>query len=351
MPKRRFVCETCGATDLPKNKYYKEHYKAACLRAAVAAVHHASAPDPARGTAPENAMAAHEGGAQEASQVLHDDQHFEALDLPHDNDYPSQSAHEPAGSRAAGQEPAVDNDVGEASINESATAEQHFQHLEALLDDADAFVAACQHAAPAEGTEPSPAASDHALPHQTAVAALADDLEVGACQQHHLTEEAAEPVERDDSDAEHVYAAPEDQQFQGERPGDAQADQSALRPGTAAYYDAHRHDDLYAGAQLTVEQTCYLVLSQKQAHRQHDTAFDEQCRLQRDVMLPKPNKMPGSLYLMRKVHKKSLLVLCRLCWLPRECAGATCCMHVPISLLGINVEPGWGSPRLADDAN
>ena len=95
----------------------------------------------------------------------------------------------------------------------------------------------------------------------------------------------------------------------GERPGDAEAEQSATKPGTAAYYDAHRHDELYAGAQLTVEQMCYLMLSQKQTHRQHDTAFDEQCRLHRDVLLPKPNKMPGSLYLMRKVRKGLLTLL------------------------------------------
>ena len=323
MPKRKYTfdCETCGAKDLTRNTYYREHHNDACLMAAVAAVHYALAPATAGATALEDAVEAYEGGAQEASQVPHHCQHFEAADLPHDDNYLSQSAHEPAANFAAGPEPAVDDGDGEAFIYDSSADEQHPQHLEALLDDANAFVVACQHAVSAEDIKRCPAASDHALPHQSEAAAPADDPELGACQQRHLTEEAAEPIEQDDPDAEHVYAAPEDQQFQGERPGDAQADQSAVRPGTAAYYDAHRHSDLYAGAQLTVEQMCYLMLSQKQTHRQHDTAFDELCRLQRDVVLPKPNKMPGSLYLMRKVRKKSLLAL----WsysLSADCAGA-----------------------------
>ena len=181
---------------------------------------------------------------------------------------------------------------------------------------------------PAENAQAGPAAGEEEpeAPH-----GLAEVQEPEGPQQQNLTEEAGEPIEADDPHAEELYAAPEDQQFQGERPGDAEADQSATKPGTAAYYDAHRHDELYAGAQLTVEQMCYLMLSQKQIHRQHDTAFDEQCRLQRDVLLPKPNKMPGSLYLMRKVRKGLLLALRELrattCNMPYACAkfSAPCC--------------------------
>ena len=175
---------------------------------------------------------------------------------------------------------------------------------------------------PAEDAGPNLTASNQGQEAYAPEAAAPHDpdwQQLEGLQQHSLTEEAREPVEADEPDAEHVYAAPEDQQFQGERPGDAEAEQSATKPGTAAYYDAHRHDELYAGAQLTVEQMCYLMLSQKQTHRQHDTAFDEQCRLHRDVLLPKPNKMPGSLYLMRKV-RKSLLTL-------RGLRATTCNMH------------------------
>ncbi|KAK9906510.1 hypothetical protein WJX75_003063 [Coccomyxa subellipsoidea] len=73
------------------------------------------------------------------------------------------------------------------------------------------------------------------------------------------------------------------------------------RPGTAAFYAAHRDEKIYTNAQLTVEQACYLAMTQKQRSQQRDTAFDEHCRLQHDVMLPQPNLHPPSLYLMRKV--------------------------------------------------
>ena len=134
-------------------------------------------------------------------------------------------------------------------------------------------------------------------------AAAAHELsELERLQPPTLTEETAQAIELDHPIAQLVYAAPEDQHFYSDRPGDAQADQSDTRPGTAAYYDTHRHEKLYASSELTVEQMCYLMLTQKQIHRQHDTGFDEQCRLHHDVVLPKPNKMPGSLYLMRKVR-------------------------------------------------
>ena len=308
MPKRKYECKTCGADDLIQHEYYRKHHKEACLAAAVAALRQRQAPAADGPPAHLNAIEAHEGGEQ--GKLPGRDQHLGA-------------AHEPAESVAAAAESAAGDDF--------TANEPYCQPLERLFGDAEAFDAACQHIVPAEDAGPcredsaaqDPAASDQSPEANAPEVAAPHDPELQVSeglQQHNLTEEAAEPIEADNPDAEHVYAAPEDQQFQGERPGDAEAEQSATQPGTAAYYHAHRHDQLYAGAQLTVEQTCYLMLSQKQTHRQHDTAFDEECRLRRNVLLPKPNKMPGSLYLMRKVRNGPLLAFQRLGWRDRPYA-------------------------------
>ena len=296
MPKRKYDCETCGTKDLSKAQYYREHHSRACLRAAVTALRQRQAPAADGSPAHEDAMDAHAGGEQ--------------WELPDSNQHPE-----------AAYEPAVASEPQSATEDDCAADEPYCQPLKRLFGDAEAFDVVCQNIVPARDARSDSAATDQ-RPEADAPEAAAlhgPELQVFEELQHrNLTEEAEAPVEADDPDAEHVYAAPEDQQFQGEPPsdaeaeqgnaeaehGDAEAEHGATKPGTAAYYHAHRHDDLYEGAQLTVEQICYLMLSQKQTHRQHDTAFDEQCRLQRDVLLPKPNKMPGSLYLMRKVREK-----------------------------------------------
>jgi len=50
-----------------------------------------------------------------------------------------------------------------------------------------------------------------------------------------------------------------------------------------------------------VRQACYVLLSQKRALRQKDTACDQQMRLLRDMFLPEGNLLPPSLHLMEKV--------------------------------------------------
>ena len=329
MPKRKYDCETCGTKDLSKNEYYREHHKGACLAAAVAALRQCQAPAADGPPAHLDAMEAHEGGEQ--GEVPGSDQHLGA-------------AHEPAESVAAAPE-------AESGAGDDFTAnEPYCQPLERLFGDAEAFAAACQHIVPAEDAGPcredpavqDPAASAQGPEAYAPEAAAPHDPELQVfedLQPPTLTEEAAQPIELDHPDAQLVYAAPEDQQFQGERPGDAQADQSDTRPGTAAYYAAHRHDKLYAGSELTVEQMCYLMLTQKQIHRQHDTAFDEQCRLHCDVVLPKPNKMPGSLYLMRKVSRH--------CWPPESVLhnpgmhASSCTLFVLLLRLAGGLRRSW----------
>ena len=283
MPRKRFDCGTCGVRDLPRHTYYEEHHNNACLAAAVAAVRKRRAPAAQDPPAGEGAWEAPEQDAGEFG----------------DGELPYQAADEPAAGNAPVPEPTSSAEDREAA-HDHAAAEPH---MERLFEDADRLLAISQHNPLAEDPNANPAARDQSQEAAEAAAPHDPELQELECPQHrHLTEEAGRPIEADEPDAEHEYAAPEDQQFLGERPGDAEADQSAAKPGTAAYYHLHRHDRLYAGAQLTVEQMCYLMLSQKQTHRQHDTAFDEQCRLQRDVLLPRPNMMPGSLYLMRKVR-------------------------------------------------
>lgn len=254
------------------------------------------------------------------------------------------SAHEPAEDIVAALEPKYAAQVGLAADEPSS------QPLERLFGDAQALAAACQHAVPGEAAEMHLAARDQGpAAHAPKAAALYNpklqDFDEGL-HRHGLANEAAEPAELDLLDAECIYAALEDQQLQGERAGDAEAEEGTARPGTAAYYHAHKHDSVYAGAKLNLEQTCYTMLTQKQAHRQHDTAFGEQCRLQRDVMYPQPNKVPGSLYLMRKVRSAllSLSTGCQLQW-----TATACDTHMQDSLIIFGARGGLLITGVAQD--
>lgn len=107
------------------------------------------------------------------------------------------------------------------------------------------------------------------------------------------------------------YVSADDQQWPAEQEAanDEAAAERTAKPGSAAYFAARRHDPLFEGARLTVEQACYLELSKKQRDRRRDVAFDEHCRVQHEFLLQQPNLMPPSLYLMRKVG----------CWMYYSC--------------------------------
>lgn len=95
---------------------------------------------------------------------------------------------------------------------------------------------------------------------------------------------------------EHAEQAGDDFEDDAIEPGLA-----GQRPKTAAFYAAHKDSLVYDNALLTVELMCYFLLAQKQRTQQRDTAFDEHCRVLHDVLLPQPNFISPSLYLMRKV--------------------------------------------------
>ena len=61
------------------------------------------------------------------------------------------------------------------------------------------------------------------------------------------------------------------------------------------------HEPIYAGARLTVLQACFLAMHEKREGRIRDGVFDRQCRVNKEVLMPKQNLYPGSVYLMRKV--------------------------------------------------
>ena len=192
MPKRKFDCGTCGAKDLSRNHYYREHHKNACVAAAVAALRQRQAPAADAPPAHVDVVGAHEGGKQ--GEVPGCDQYLEA-------------AHEPVENAAVAPEP-------EPAPEDAFTADEPYcQPLAELLGDAEAFAAACQPVVPTEDAGPNQGPEAYApaaaAPHDP------DWQQFEGLQQHSLTEEAGEPVEADDPDAEHVYAAPEDQQFQG----------------------------------------------------------------------------------------------------------------------------------------
>lgn len=61
------------------------------------------------------------------------------------------------------------------------------------------------------------------------------------------------------------------------------------------------HEPIYVGARMTVLQATFLAMHEKREGRVRDGVFDRQCRVMKEVILPKGNLYPGSLYLMRKV--------------------------------------------------
>jgi hypothetical protein len=60
-------------------------------------------------------------------------------------------------------------------------------------------------------------------------------------------------------------------------------------------------DPLYPGSRMTLAQACYLAMHEKREGRIRDGVFDRQCRTQHEVLLPRGNTYPGSLYLLRKL--------------------------------------------------
>lgn len=76
---------------------------------------------------------------------------------------------------------------------------------------------------------------------------------------------------------------------------------AAPKPGTAANYDNLRHEPVWSGVTVSVEQYSYYLLVEKRNSKQRDTAFDKHVRWLHAVGLPQPNSLPPSLYLIRKL--------------------------------------------------
>jgi hypothetical protein len=64
---------------------------------------------------------------------------------------------------------------------------------------------------------------------------------------------------------------------------------------------ANRDEPLYEGCRLTVFMAAFLFLTEKREGKIRDGAFDRLCRIIHEVLLPKGNLFPRSLYLMKKV--------------------------------------------------
>lgn len=82
---------------------------------------------------------------------------------------------------------------------------------------------------------------------------------------------------------------------------DGGQDDVAEPVGAAARLIQNRYRPIYEGANITVIQSAYVMLSLKRKGRIRDGAFDMCIRVIHDVMLPAGNLFPPSLYMMRRV--------------------------------------------------
>jgi hypothetical protein len=64
---------------------------------------------------------------------------------------------------------------------------------------------------------------------------------------------------------------------------------------------ANRDEPIFEGSKLTVFMAAFLFLMEKREGKIRDGAFDRLCRIIHEVLLPKGNLFPRSLYLMKKV--------------------------------------------------
>jgi hypothetical protein len=71
----------------------------------------------------------------------------------------------------------------------------------------------------------------------------------------------------------------------------------------AKFYLANLHTPLYPGCQLTVIGACYVLANEKIDGRMSNKSVDRMCRYIADIILPKGNLHPPSLYLLKKCLK------------------------------------------------
>ena len=77
-------------------------------------------------------------------------------------------------------------------------------------------------------------------------------------------------------------------------------DKDNLRPGTAAWFIAHRLDPVHSHTRMSVLQMAYLYLSWKETYVVTDECFMAAVRIAESAM-PRGNKFPKSLHLMQKI--------------------------------------------------